>query len=56
MEFLEQVQDDQGSAWIGWVEPLVLYTRFERVLTAALAERVVERFGALMENAVVVQL
>lgn len=38
--------------WLG--RPAVLYTRFDHVLTAPLAERVAERFTRLMESAVVV--
>jgi len=51
---LEQVGDERGSAFLGWLEPRVLFSRFERAISADLGRQFACRFTALMGDRVAV--
>ena len=43
---LEQIAGAEGTITLGWVGPGVMYARFERAISTALAGRFAERFAA----------
>lgn len=48
MAILERLSDSEGTVLIGWVAAGVLYARFEKTVSEALATRFAERFTSLM--------
>ena len=52
---LEQVGDERGSAFLGWLGERVLFSRFERAVSAELGRQFACRFTALMGDTVAVR-
>jgi hypothetical protein len=55
MAHFEALNDRQGSALLGWVEPGVLYARFSQTISEDLATRFASRFGTLIADNVSVR-
>ncbi|HTV17376.1 MAG TPA: hypothetical protein VMG12_01855, partial [Polyangiaceae bacterium] len=46
----ERLSDSRGSVFLGWLDDGILYSRFERTITARLAARFAHRFSELVEE------
>jgi hypothetical protein len=52
MAILERVSDEHGSVVLGWAHAGVFYAKFERSITAGVAQRFARRFAALIGDSI----